>query len=209
VIDRSSAKLGPDFGLIDKIANANITTPIIYAGGINTEKQAIEVVRAGADRICLDAMLHHGTTEVTKLAHKLGAQALIASIPVKKYPNGELHYFNYLTNKKARFSDELLSFFTDKLISEALIIDVDNEGKKNSFNFELINYFPIDSVPLILFGGLSSAELLSAGLSNTRVSAVSVGNFLNYSEHSLQQLKLDLSLQPIRPANYKQENWTL
>lgn len=207
VIDRSANQLGPDFQLINKIANVNISTPIIYAGGINSEKQAIEAVRAGADRICLDAMLHNRIDEVSKLAHKLGAQALIASIPVKKFANGELHYFNYLTKEKESFSNELLNLFSDKLISEALIIDVNNEGRKESFNFDIINHFPLNDVPLILFGGLSTSELLNTGLSNVRVSAVSVGNFLNYSEHAIQKLKLNLSLKPIRPANYKQEFW--
>lgn len=208
VIDRSANQLGPDFQLIDKIANSNISTPIIYAGGINTEKQAIEVVRAGADRICLDAMLHNRISEVSKLAHRLGAQALIASIPVKKFEDGELHYYNYLTNEKENFSNKLLDLFSNKLISEALVIDVNNEGRKESFNFDIINYFPLDDVPLILFGGLSTSELLNVGLSNARVSAVSVGNFLNYSEHAIQRLKLNLSSKPIRPANYKQESWT-
>ena len=209
VIDRSTHQLGPDIQLIDKIiANANISTPIIYAGGINTEKQAIEVVRAGADRICLDAMLHNGLAEVNKLAHKLGAQALIASIPVKKNSKGEPRYYNYLTNKSTMFKDDLRELFTNKLISEALIIDVDNEGRKESFDFDLIDYFPVDNVPLILFGGLSSTELLNLGLSNPRVSAAAVGNFLNYSEHAIQKLKLNLGLQPIRPAKYQQEIWT-
>lgn len=208
VIDRSSRQLGPDFQLIDRIACANISTPIIYAGGINTEEQAIEVVRAGADRICLDAMLHNGINKVGKLAHKLGAQALIASIPVKRFPNGELHYFSYLSKERIDFKDDLLALFSNKLISEALLIDVNNEGKKNSFDFDIINFFPIEDVPLILFGGLSSSELLNKGLSSNRVSAVSVGNFLNYSEHAIQTLKLNLSLKPIRPANYKQEGWT-
>jgi len=208
VIDRSTRQLGPDIQLIDKIANTNISTPIIYAGGINTEEQAIEVIRAGADRICLDAMLHHGIGGVSKLAHKLGAQALIASIPIKKLSNSELTYFNYLTNKKSNFNAELLDLFSNKLISEALIIDADNEGKNNSFNFDVINVFPLEDVPLILFGGLSSSELLNTGLSNSRVSAVSVGNFLNYKEHSIQNLKSKLGLQAIRPANYKQESWT-
>jgi cyclase len=208
VIDRSTHHQGPDFQLIEKIANTNSSTPIIYAGGISTEKQAIEVIRAGADRICLDAILHNGITEVSKLAHKLGAQALIASIPMKKTSKDELYYFNYLTNKNAMFKDDLLELFSNKLISEALIIDADNEGKKDSFNFDLIDYFPVDNVPLILFGGLSSTELLNLGLSNSRVSAVAVGNFLNYSEHAIQHLKLNLGLQPIRPANYQHESWT-
>jgi imidazole glycerol phosphate synthase subunit HisF len=91
------------------------------------------------------------------------------------------------------------------MISEVLLIDVDSEGRKDAFNFKVIDFFPNDEVPLILFGGLSSSELLNKALSNTKVSAVSIGNFLNYREHSVQALKSDLGLQAIRPAVYQQE----
>lgn len=207
VIDRSRHQLGPDLKLIEKISSSKISTPIIYAGGIASEKHAVDVVRAGADRVCLDGLLHTDLNEVVKITHRLGGQAIIASIPVKIASKGELHYFNYLDKSDLSLSRELLTLFSNKMISEVLLIDVENEGKKDSFNFEIIDFFPVEGVPLILFGGLSSAELLNKGLSNTKVSAVSVGNFLNYREHSVQALKSDLGLQPIRPAVYQQEAW--
>jgi imidazole glycerol phosphate synthase subunit HisF len=146
-------------------------------------------------------------SEVVKITHRLGAQAVIASIPIKISSNNDLFYFDYLNNKTVEFNKSILNLLSDKMISEVLLIDVINEGKKESFNFDIINFFPIEGVPLILFGGLSSTELLNKGLSSDKVSAVSVGNSLNYSEHSIQRLKSDLGLQPIRPAMYQQEAW--
>jgi cyclase len=207
VIDRSRHHLGPDLTLIEKISSSEISTPIIYAGGIASEKHAIDVVRAGADRICIDTILHNNLSEVVKITHRLGAQAVIASIPIKISSNNDLFYFDYLNNKTVEFNKSILNLLSDKMISEVLLIDVINEGKKESFNFDIINFFPIEGVPLILFGGLSSTELLNKGLSSDKVSAVSVGNSLNYSEHSIQRLKSDLGLQPIRPAMYQQEAW--
>lgn len=207
VIDRSRHQFGPDLKLIEKISSSKISTPVIYAGGISSEKHAVDVVRAGADRVCLDGLLHSDLNEVVKITHRLGAQAVIASIPIKTSSNGELHYFNYLENSELSINKKLLALFSNKMISEVLLIDVDNEGKKDSFNFNIIDFFPVEGVPLILFGGLSSAELLNKGLSSCKVSAVAVGNFLNYREHSVQALKLDLGLQPIRPAIFQQEAW--
>ena len=52
-IDRSKKKLGPDFELLEKISSENISTPIIYGGGIRNLNDAVTVIKSGADRILL------------------------------------------------------------------------------------------------------------------------------------------------------------
>ena len=75
VIDRSKNNLGPDIKLIEDISSSGILTPIMYAGGIQNEKQAAEVIRAGAERVCLDTLLHSNPQEVKKIAMRLGGHS--------------------------------------------------------------------------------------------------------------------------------------
>ena len=47
---------------------------------------------------------------------------------------------------------------SNNLVSEFLLIDKDNEGKKNSFQKKLYELFPVKIKPMILFGGISETE---------------------------------------------------
>ena len=81
----------------------------------------------------------------------------------------------------------------EKLISEILIIDKINDGsivRKNNFILKK-NIFYNSS--LILFGGLNSIDKISSTLKNNNISAVAIGNSLNYSENRIQFLKNNIS----------------
>src|SRR5690349_12519530 len=54
-IDRSAAGLGPDMALLDRIGRRGLSTPMIYAGGVRHDQDAVDVVNAAADRVAVDA----------------------------------------------------------------------------------------------------------------------------------------------------------
>jgi len=202
VIDRSIKNLGPDIDLVKEISSSGILTPIMYAGGIKDEKQAAEVIRAGAERVCLDGLLHEKPNEIKKIAKRLGAQAVVGCFPLGMDDNGTVYWFNYQIKKKCLISDNILSLIKDRLISEILLIDWKNEGHDEAFDFRILEIFEKYNIPLILFGGLSSAKTLKKALDNPRVVSAVIGNKLNYKEHGIQILKNQLSSSNIRTAQY-------
>ena len=204
ILDRSVNNLGPDLDLIKSIASSAILTPIMYAGGIQNEAQAVEVIRAGAERICLDALLNKNLVEVKKIAKRLGGQAVVGCLPVGIDANGIAYWYNYLTKEKSFIDDQILGLIEDKMISEILLIDYKNEGYNESFNFKIIDLIKKYNlkVPLILFGGLSSAKILKKALDIPIVVSLAVGNSLNYSEHRVQTIKNQLFSEHLRPAYY-------
>ena len=90
-----------------------------------------------------------------------------------------------------------------KVVSELFLIDWNNEGKPNSFDNRLIVNFPKTDSPLIVFGGLNDIQQMAELLSNPKVAAIAVGNFLNYKEHSIQNFKKSLNGMPLRLPEYK------
>ncbi|MDP1604350.1 MAG: HisA/HisF-related TIM barrel protein [Legionella sp.] len=202
VIDRSISHRGPDLALMDKIANQGISTPLTYCGGISSETDAVNVIRAGADRICIDTLLHTDALAVRHIASRLGAQAIIASLPLAIDNDGVLSWYNYQIKQQAPISNDVVSLINEGVISEALLIDYQHEGMPDAYDLRLRDNFFSKSLPLILFGGLSSGEQIEEALHDSRVSAVAVGNFLNYQEHAVQKLKSKLALIPVRPPFY-------
>jgi cyclase len=204
VIDRSAAGLGPDFELLKKLARLALGTPLIYGGGIRTVEDGVQVIQSGADRIAVDAILHDDLSEVFGLGNRLGAQAVIASMPMARGTNGP-EWFNYRSKASAPIGEVLTKAIEQGVVSEVLLTDWQHEGSPIGFDSTLIDLFPYKKVPLLALGGISSAEQMKSLLARSNVAAVSVGNFLSYREHAIQQFKEALASAALRPSTYATE----
>lgn len=196
-IDRSSTGAGPDLALLERIGRKGLATPLIYAGGIHSADEGVEIIKRGADRICLDAMLHDTPELVPELSRRLGAQALIASLPLA-VQGDEIAWLDYRTGASKPLQPEILQLLREKRVSEAMLIDWQHEGRAGGFDFRLLEQLPYLDVPLIAFGGLSEASQLRTALEFPGVVAVAIGNFLNYREHAVLRFKEQLAGIPLR-----------
>ncbi len=197
VIDRSIHGFGPDFELLDRLAKLGISTPLIYAGGVRSIDDGIKVIQMGADRLAIDALLHDDPAQVYSLSTRLGAQAIIAVLPVAK-TGGEVEWFDYRTRKSSVVSAEVLELVNKNAISEVMLVDWLNEGVPLGFDQALVEDTLLNNIPLIVFGGISNSQQLSVLLRNSNVAAVAIGNFLSYQEHAIQKFKLELVSIPLR-----------
>jgi cyclase len=182
-----------------------LSTPLTYGGGIQTAKQAADVIQSGAERICIDTAFHGDSKRIREMASLIGAQAVVAGLPLS-VEKQKLSWYDYRSNKSTPFQQQHAALFSEGVISEALVIDWKHEGHKNSFDQNLISQFPYKDVPLIVFGGLSEPEQLAAVLEYSQVVAAGVGNFLSYSEHAVQTLKQNLLSTSVRSATYAGQN---
>lgn len=202
VIDRSTTNSEPDFKLLKKLGEIGLETPLIYAGGIRSVTDGLKLIQLGADRIVVDALLHDNLASINTLSEKLGAQALIASLPLSWQAEG-LEWFDYRYKTSTPISDEVLNLIATGIASEVLIIDWQHEGIPGAFDHNLIDRFPLKNVPVIAFGGLSEVEQIRTLLQASGVAAVAIGNFLSYQEHAIQKYKKILPDMPLRFATYQ------
>lgn len=203
-IDRSHKQAGPDFALLRRLGQMGLGTPVIYGGGIRTVEDGVEVIKSGADRLCVDALLHDAPHVVGELARRLGSQAIIGAMPMAM-EHGQPQWLDYRNGHQSTPGDALLSLFEDRQISELLLIDWKNEGKPAGFDFDLIRNFQLADIPLIAFGGLSDARTIQCALEMPLVAAVAIGNFLNYRELAVQRLKEELVGIPLRQPEYSEQ----
>ena len=202
-IDRSRRGSGPDLELLGRLGRLDIATPLVYGGGIRHADDAVAAIHHGADRISIDTVLFERPGEVAGMTARLGAQALVAALPAEPKPGGlGLDSYAYSRREVRPFPTEVLRILSDRLVSEAMVIDWQNEGLPGGYRSALVDQFPVESVPLIAFGGISEPGQVQALLSNRRVAGVAVGNFLSYREHAVQRLKLAVADMPIRPAAF-------
>jgi cyclase len=203
-LDRTSRGLGPDVELLRRVGEGGLSTPLTYAGGVRTADDAQQVVKLGADRVCIDAVLHDNPAAVDAMAALVGAQALIASLPVALGPDG-LEWFDYRNGRSCVLERGAPPCVSNGTVSEALVVDWRHEGLPEAFDEGLTTRWPWPHVPVITFGGVSSAAQTERLLGCRHVVAVGVGNFLAYREHAVQQIKAGLSLNIVRPPQFAQE----
>lgn len=202
VIDRSMAGIGPDFELLERLGELGLKTPLIYAGGIRSVSDGVKLVQSGADRIVLDSLLHKDLLSVRGLSERLGAQALIASLPLSWHCKG-LAWFDYRSKTSTPIPDEVLGLIQSGVISEVLISDWEHEGMPSGFEQKLVEEFPLKEASIIAFGGLSKPEQMRVLLKYSAVAAIAIGNFLSYREHAIQKYKEALTSMPLRLATYE------
>jgi len=200
-IDRSSNNLGPDLPLVRRLGGLGLSTPLTYGGGIRSAGEAVAVIQAGAERICIDAALRDTPLGVREMSAYLGAQALVAALPLSCV-GSQLEWFDYRRRTSTPLDMASMSFLAEEVVSEAMLIDWRHEGNPQAFDMDLVRHFPLDGLPLIAFGGLSEPAQLRQLLDMPPVAAVAVGNFLSYTEHAVQTLKRQLPDLPLRPATY-------
>ena len=198
-IDRAGS--GPDLALLDKVSRQGLSTPLIYAGGVRSAADGIATIKAGADRICIDALLHDDPDAALAVCEPLGAQAVIAALPLSHGPEGLL-WLDYRNGSSCPLDPHLLQLLRSGAISEALVIDWRHEGQAAAFDLRLLEHPQLQGIPLIAFGGLSGEPLLRRALELPQVVAAAQGNFLAYREHAIQALRQQLQGLPLRRAHY-------
>ena len=200
-IDRTRRALGPDFDLIKRLGDLGLTTPIIYGGGIRCLEDAVNTIKLGADRISIDNAIHANIDVLEVISKTLGTQALIGALPICRSGDKLLH-LDHVKGISQNLDSLKLEQATEAYISELLLLDWKNEGGQDSFNEELVGLFAKTNVPIIAFGGISSPKKVKSVLKNEHISAVAIGNSLNYCEHALQNIKITIDLPKLRTAKF-------
>jgi cyclase len=71
-----------DHVVVNEIQASRISTPLAYGGGIQAQNDVDLLLKAGCERFVLETMLFRFPERIHSLAEKVGAQALIASLPL-------------------------------------------------------------------------------------------------------------------------------
>jgi cyclase len=188
-IDRTRFNLGPDFDLLEKIGKKGLSTPVIYGGGISSLEDALNTIKSGADRITIDALLWNNPEEIKKISTYLGSQAVILAIPI--IYKEKIYIYNYISGKLESFENnpKVYDLINGEYISEVMAIDFNNEGYSQKFDKNIYLNFPKINKPLILFGGISNLNQFEYYFSRDNISAIGLGNFLNYKEQAVDNYK--------------------
>jgi imidazole glycerol-phosphate synthase subunit HisF len=176
----------PPIEILQQISN-ECFMPLSYGGGLKDFDTAKKIMSIGFEKLVVNTQAWRQLGLITRLSEHFGAQAVIASIDVKKNLFGR---YNVFINDGGEKIDIDLVEWANKLQSagagEILITSMDKEGTWSGFDIELTKKIAnVVGVPVIANGGAGSIEHIGEVVKNGNASAVCLGSMVVYQQKGM------------------------
>ena len=163
-------------------------TPLAYAGGVTSAADARQLVKLGADRICLEHLFSVAPDRCREIRDSVGVQAVIRALTLEVDETGAVQRYDYLTRKTDALDVGKLSEDEQGMFSELMVIDRKGDGGLEAYDERVLIPFAATPFQIIAFGGITSKQQVQRLLARPELSAVGVGNSLSYRELANRRL---------------------
>ncbi|AJH15731.1 imidazole glycerol phosphate synthase subunit HisF [Myroides profundi] len=176
-------------GLVNEIAS-QINIPFTVGGGISTREQAIDLVRAGADKVSVNSAAIKRPELIQEIAQALGSQCAVVAIDTK-YEEGEW----WVYSAGGRIKTELKTIDWAKQVAslgagEILLTSMNNDGTKAGFALDITaEIAKTVNIPVIASGGAGAVEHFSQVFTQTQATGALAASIFHYGEVSIPELK--------------------
>lgn len=175
-IDASRSGTAPSYDLLEDIASEAFM-PVAYGGGVRSLDNARRVIDLGIEKVVVNSCLATHPQNVERIAAELGSQSVIASVDIRRHPDGTPYATYASATKDTGLRAEV---FTRRAVNmgvgEILASFVDREGLGTGYDLDALRRITgAVNVPVIAYGGARSMEHFREGLAHG-ASAVAAGS---------------------------------
>lgn len=160
----------------------NVFIPITVGGGLRTLEDIKQVLRAGADKVCINTAAIKNPEIIRNAALRFGSSTIVVAIEAIKNEDGK--YYCFTDNGREYTGIEVVSWVKkvqELGAGEIIITSVDKEGTGKGFDETLINQITeFISVPLIVHGGAGDKNHFKDVIKNYNIDAVSAASIFHY-----------------------------
>lgn len=167
----------PDLELIQKIADQSLM-PFGVGGGIQNTTHIRDILRAGAEKVCINTYALLNPQLISEAANIFGSQSLVVSIDIKKHRNGNYEvYTNCGTKLFSKDLKAICKMMEEKGAGEIMLNSIDRDGTMEGCDIEVTKEISKEiTVPLITCGGAGSISDLKDAIKLGNASAVAAGS---------------------------------
>jgi imidazole glycerol-phosphate synthase subunit HisF len=176
-IKATSEKRTIDVNLVRKIGE-ECNMPFAVGGGIQNTKQIRELLKAGAEKVCINSYAFENINFIRIASEEFGSSTIVVSIDVKKNKFGKLQVYTH-SGTKATGTDaaEYAEKIAQMGAGEIIINSLDFDGTMQGYNLKLINKVANSvDIPVVALGGAGSLNDLKAAIEIGNASAVAAGS---------------------------------
>jgi cyclase len=200
VIDVVASLYGFENWLIrENINHLYCPIPLAIGGGINSVDAAINALSKGADKIVINTSAIENPLLLERISRACGMQAVVLQIDTKKVND---KYMCFTHGAREMTSIELLEWIKnakDIGVGEIHLTSIDTEGMPKNFPLDLAEICSKSTdLPLIISGGIRSAQQIKELHDNFGISAFSFSSITNLLGISIGELRSQLTMLGIK-----------
>lgn len=190
---------------IVRSAAKDIFVPMTVGGGIRSVEHALQILRAGADKVAINTAAVANPKLISEIAHCFGSQCMVLSIEAKQVTSE--HWEVYTDNGRERSGLDVVEWAKQGVAlgaGEVLLTSVDREGTRKGFDISLLKAVTSAvSVPVIASGGMGKPEDLLSAVLEGGADAVAMADILHYKRTEIDQIRAVAKAGGLGVRNYE------
>jgi imidazole glycerol-phosphate synthase subunit HisF len=179
IIDIQATKdgRGPNIKKIAEIASEAFM-PLSYGGGITSTAQVKELLFNGIEKVILNKAAMKNPELISEIAGKFGAQAVVASIDVKKNIWGKYKVYTDNGSNSTNLDPVVFAQQCEKAgAGEILLQAIDRDGTYTGYDLGILQKIASSvNIPVIIGGGAGSVDDFKKAVTEGHASAVCAGS---------------------------------
>jgi len=175
--------------VVEKTAE-QVFVPLTVGGGMRNLDDIRTILRAGADKVCINTAAVESPDLVRKAADRFGSQCIVVAIDAKARGSS---WEVFIHGGRTPAGLDVLDW-AKKMeglgAGEFMLTSMDRDGTKEGYDLRLTRTISdLVNVPVIASGGVGTLEHLYEGLTDGRADAVLAASIFHYNEFAVGDVK--------------------
>lgn len=188
-ITATAAGRDPDFATVEEISR-ECFVPLTVGGGIRTLDHIRELLRRGADKVCINSAAYEDPTLVHQAADRFGSQCVVASIDYRTTPQGLRCFRCCGLEDTGRNPMDWARELEASGAGEILLTSIERDGTMEGYDTAtLARVAAAVRIPVIASGGCGSYAHMAQALEEGHASAVAAASIFHFTQQTPQEAK--------------------
>ncbi len=170
-----------DLELVNEVSN-ECFMPLTFGGGITNIEDISSLLKAGADKVCINTAATKDLKFIENACKIFGSQSIVVSVDYKIIKN-KINIFSNSgeVNTNLKLEDYLIQL-EEKGVGEIILTSIDRDGTMIGYDINTINLASkILKIPLIASGGAGDFENMLELVKQTNVSALAAASIYHFT----------------------------
>jgi cyclase len=160
----------------------SIFIPITVGGGLRSISDIKEVLRVGADKVCLNTAAIKNPDLIKEASRMFGSSTIVVAIEAIKESDGK--YLAYTDNGREHTGVDVFEWaqkVAELGAGEIVITSVDKEGTGEGYDLDLISKITnLVGIPVIAHGGAGKQQHVVDALKDGNISSAMISSMFHY-----------------------------
>lgn len=184
----------PDYDLIGSLAE-ECFVPLAVGGGVRSVETVRQLLRVGADKVCINTAAYSSPHLVSEAAERFGTQCVVVAIDVRRHPDGRCEcYENCGRTPNGRDPVEWSKRVERLGAGEILLTSIDRDGTMEGYDLQIVRDVSKEvNIPVIASGGAGSYDDMLQAVRAGGASAVAASSMYLFTQNTPLEAKAYLS----------------